>query len=64
MCSEAHIMCMMKLSDHMLCMFTTRSLLGVILFSLQFKNTVSYVKYVTQFLCRHVSKIVMLVQQL
>jgi len=26
------------------------------LFALKFKNTVSYVKYVTQFLCRHVSK--------
>jgi len=49
-------MCMMKLSDHMLCMFTTRSLFMHYLFALKFKNTVSYIKYLTQFLCRHVPK--------
>jgi len=57
MCSEAHIMCVMKLSDHMLCMFTIHSLFRHnFFFALKFKNTVSYIKYLTQFLCRHVPK--------
>lgn len=58
MCSEAHIMCVMKLSDHMLCMFTTHSLFRNIFFffALTFKNTFSYIKYLRQFLYRQVPK--------
>jgi len=57
MCSEAHIMCVMKLSHHTSCMFATRSLFRHnFFFPLKFKNTVSYIKYLTRFLCRHVPK--------